>query len=356
MRSGAWRPPSICRSDPVPTAAILGTGLIGTSVGLSLRSAGWVVSGWDPDDEVVTTALELEGIDMIATDRDQALAHADLVVLAGPPGAVVADLTGLVTEALVTDVAGIKAPVVQAAEHLSHFVGGHPMAGREHAGPRAASGSLFRGAAWILCTDGVASADLTRMEEIVTSLGAVPVTMTAAEHDAAVAAISHLPQVLASALVRVAAADPHALDLAAGSFRDLTRVALTEPIWWAEVLVGNRREVQRVLGLLVEGLEGWSAALSEGSVEAPTAWLQEARRVRRAMAPPVVAVGVVLKDRPGELGAVGRALAATGVDVRDLQLRHAPHGGGGVLTLSVRPGEAETLRAALSVEGFAVEE
>ena len=339
----------------MPAAAILGTGLIGTSVGLALRAAGWVVTGWDPNRAVLAEALELEGIDASADNRNEAIGPADLVVLAGPPGAVVADLAGLATEALVTDVAGVKLPVVRAAQHLAHFVGGHPMAGREHAGPHAASAALFRGASWILCTDGASDGDLTRMRDVVMSLGAVPVTMTATEHDAAVAAISHLPQVLASALVEVAACDPHALDLAAGSFRDLTRVALSEPTWWAELLVINENEVRRVLGLLIETLDGWSAALGEGALDRLSGRLREARHLRRAMAPPVVAVGVVLEDRPGELGAVGRALAVSGVDVRDLQLRHGPHGGGGVLTLSVRPGEAEALRVALAAEGFELE-
>ena len=338
------------------TAAILGTGLIGTSVGLSLRASGWTVGGWDPDPSAVAVALELEGIDAIAVDRQEAIEDADLVVMAGPPRAVITDLAGMVTGALVTDVAGVKQPVVAAAGHLAHFVGGHPMAGREHVGPRAASGALFRGAAWILCTDGVAQADLSRMAEIVKGLGAIPVTMTAVEHDAAVAAVSHLPQILASALVQVAGADPHALDLAAGSFRDLTRVALSEPAWWAELLVANRGQVRQAIGSLMETLEGWNSALEEGAVDRLSAQLQNTRHVRRAMAPPVVAVGVVMEDRPGELGAVGRALAVTGVDVRDLQLRHGPHGGGGVLTLSVRPGEAEALRDALVAEGFELEE
>jgi prephenate dehydrogenase len=314
------------------------------------------VTGWDPDPAALGVALELRAIDEQAADSAEALQSADLVVLAGPPAAVIGELAGLSTGALVTDVAGIKAPVVAAAGHLNHFVGGHPMAGREHAGPRAASAALFRGATWILCSDGATEADLERTREMVMSLGAVPVTMTAGEHDAAVAAISHLPQVLASALVQVAADNPHALDLAAGSFRDLTRVALSEPSWWAELLVINQSELRRVLGSLIEALRGWSAALEEGAIDRLATDLREARRVRRAMAPPVVAVGVVMRDRPGELGAVGRSLAASGVDVRDLQLRHGPHGGGGVLTLSVRPGEAEALRAALTAEGFELEE
>jgi prephenate dehydrogenase len=340
----------------VPNATIIGTGLIGTSVGLALRASGWFVTGWDPDRDALQAALDLGGIDERSGVSDEAIGRADLVVLAGPPGSVVADLAGMVTPALVTDVAGIKVPVVAAAGHLTHFVGGHPMAGREHAGPRAASAALFRGATWILCSDGASEGDLARMQDVVTSLGAVPVIMTAAEHDAAVATISHLPQVLASVLVRLAAEDPHALDLAAGSFRDLTRVALSEPAWWADLLMINQNEVRKVLGSLIEDLRGWSSALEGGAVERLATELQEARRVRRALAPPVVAVGVIMQDRPGELGAVGRALAAGGVDVRDLQLRHGPHGGGGVLTLSVRPGEAETLRDALIAEGFDLEE
>lgn len=340
----------------MPNAAILGTGLIGTSVGLSLRGSGWVVKGWDPDPSSLRAALDLEGIDSAAADREAAIGGVDLVVLAGPPGAVIDALPGLTTAALVTDVAGVKLPVVRAAVRLAHFVGGHPMAGREHAGPRAASAALFRGASWILCSDGAAAADLAAMSEIVVDLGAIPVVMTAAEHDAAIAAISHLPQVLASALVQVAGADPHALDLAAGSFRDLTRVALSEPLWWAELLVANQGPVRRAFASLREILDGWDTALEEGAVERLSIQLQEARNIRRALGPPVVAVGVVMQDRPGELGAVGRALVATGVDVRDLQLRHGPHGGGGVLTLSVRPGEAEALRDALAMEGFELEE
>lgn len=333
-------------------AAILGTGLIGASIGLGLRERGWFVTGWDPHPSASDTALGRGAIDAVGDDRDVVIGGADLVVLAGPPAAVVADLAAMRTDALVTDVAGVKVPVVAAANHLEHFVGGHPMAGREQAGARAASPALFRGAAWILVTDGAGGPDLARLSSIVESLGAIPVQMTAAEHDAAVATISHLPQVLASALVELARHDSHAFDLAAGSFRDLTRVALSEPDWWAELLVANRQEVQRSIDSLIASMRRWADALESSDIDSLVASLDAARRDRRDMAPPVVAIGVLLEDRPGELGAVGRALATSGVDVRDLQLRHGPHGGGGVLTLSVRPGEAEALRAALAGEGF----
>ncbi len=152
--------------------------------------------------------------------------------------------------------------------------------------------------------------------------------------------------------MELAAADASALRLAAGSFRDLTRVALSEPQWWAEVLLANREQLAQSLGRLAELLGRWSAVLAQGDEAAVVQALAAGRSVRAGLAPPVVAVGVVLEDRPGELAGVGRALATSGVDVRDLQLRHELHGGGGILTLAVRPGEAETLRQALAAEGF----
>ncbi len=333
-------------------AAILGTGLIGASIGLGLTDRGWSVTGWDPDGEALAAAQSRGAVAATCTGIGEAVAGAELVVLAGPPRAVIDTLGDLRTGALVTDVAGIKEQVVAAARHLPHFVGGHPMAGREHAGAAAASEALFRGAAWILVEDGTEPADLARVSEIVTGLGARPVVMKAAEHDEAVAVISHLPQLLSAVLMAQAAADPQALELASGSFRDLTRVALSEPDWWAELLLANSPHVRNALRGLTELAGRWDRALDLGDSAYVTAALESARRDRRHLSPPVVAVGVVLEDRPGEIAAVGRALARSRVDVRDLQLRHGPHGGGGILTISVRPGESEGLRHALTGEGF----
>ena len=284
-----------------------------------------------------------------AAEHAAALLGANLVVLAGPPAAILADVSTLDTPALVTDVAGAKVPVVAAATGLEHFVGGHPMAGREVRGADAASIALFRGAAWVLVTDGAHEADLARMEEIVGSLGARPLRMTAVEHDEAVAVTSHLPQVLAAALLGAASDTPRALDLAAGSFRDLTRVAASDPALWSGLLEINAGYVGPALRRFAVRLEAWADAIGVENVEDA---LASAAATRRSLAPPLLAVRVVLADRPGELAKVGQALAASGVDVRDLQLRHGPHGGGGILTLSVRPGEAEALRSALAATGL----
>jgi prephenate dehydrogenase len=287
--------------------------------------------------------------------REELLADpGDLLVLAAPPSAVAAELRGLHTDALVTDVAGVKGPVTAAGRHLARFVPGHPMAGREVGGPGAASAALFRGAAWVLVTDAAPAADVAGVAAVVETLGARPVFMTAADHDAAVAVVSHLPQVVASALVREAASATAALDLAAGGFRDLTRVAASDPGVWVDLLVANAGPVAAVLREFAGRLGVWAEWIDDGATPELLAALDDARSIRRAIAPPVVAVAVALADRPGELARVGRALEASKVDVRDLQLRHSPHGGGGVLSLYVRPGEAEPLRAALVAEDLLV--
>ncbi|MDP3983910.1 MAG: prephenate dehydrogenase/arogenate dehydrogenase family protein [Acidimicrobiia bacterium] len=333
-------------------AALLGTGLIGSSIGIGLRGLGWTVVGWDPDPTALRGAGSVGAIDRTSVEEGAAVEGADLVVLAGPPLAIEARLRSLSTEAIVTDVAGVKVPMVEAAHHLAGYVGGHPMAGRETSGPEGASGSLFRGATWILTTDGVGSGPLEFMERLVFDLGAVPVRMEAAEHDAAVAAVSHLPQVVASALVNRVGRNPAALDLAAGGFRDLTRIALSDPAWWSDVLVENRASLAPLLRELAEDLEVWAERLEDADREQVGAEMLAARTARRSLAAPVAAVGVVLDDQPGEIARVGHALESSGVDLRDLQLRHATHGGGGVLTLSVRAVEASRLREALRAEGL----
>lgn len=333
-------------------ALILGTGLIGASVGAGLAQAGWRVAGWDPAASALEGALAMGGIGEVVGDPGRAASTFDLVVLAAPVRATIASLGELRTTALVTDVASVKTPVVVAAAHLPRFVGGHPMAGRESSGPGAASAAMFRGASWILTEDGCAEADLAAMEEVVEALGAIPVRMAAADHDAAVAAVSHLPQVVASALVNLVASRPGTMGLAAGGFRDLTRIALSEPGWWGDVLAENRHSVSRLLRDLGAELEQWAASVEAADVAALTGRLESARNTRRAMAAPVGAVRVLLEDRPGEIARVGHALAETGADVRDLQLRHATRGGGGILTLSVASGQEAALAIALEAEGF----
>jgi prephenate dehydrogenase len=340
----------------MPTVAIIGTGLIGASVGLALHDQGWATVGWDPSPSALELASERHAADRAADSVSDAVRDAQLVVLAGPLEGNLQTLRQLRTDALVTDVTSVKLPLVGVAPAGTRFVGGHPMAGREHAGPEAASHALFRGAPWVICDDGASGADVEELVGIVRSVGANPVVMGAQRHDEVVAAVSHIPHLLAVALVGSISDDSEAAELVAGSFRDLTRVASAEPSWWPQVLTANAAAVTDALDRLTGDLEALRTQIESGDIEGLTARLESARNRRLAMAPPVARIRVILQDRPGEIAAVGHALQTSKVDVRDLQLRHAVLGGGGILTLAVRPGESEPLKAALTAEGFEVED
>jgi prephenate dehydrogenase len=309
------------------------------------------VVGWDRDPDILAAAVA-RGCVTPAGDAAVVLdAPRDVVVLAGPPTAVIDEVAAAGTANLVMDVAGVKAPVL-AASRLARFVGTHPMAGREVAGPEAASAGLFRGAAWLVTTDGATAGDLAQVEALIGVLGARPVRMTAAEHDRAVALVSHLPQLLAAGLMNEATDRGEVLDLVAGSFRDLTRVAASDPALWVDVLQANRVAVLDVLDEYIERLGHFASALEGEDRDGLAGELTRAAVSRRRLGPPLATVGIALADEPGELARVGHALERSRVDVRDLQLRHAPFGGGGVLTVSVREGDATGLRAALLAEGL----
>ncbi|MDJ0791419.1 MAG: prephenate dehydrogenase/arogenate dehydrogenase family protein [Acidimicrobiia bacterium] len=335
------------------SAVVIGTGLIGGSIAAGLRRAGWHVLGYDADPAVAREAHDRGLVDGTAESLASAVEAADdLVVVAAPPKATVEILSSIDTDAVVMDVAGVKEPMLAAGSRLAHFAGTHPMAGRETSGPSAASAALFNGATWVVASESdEAAAELA--VEVIESLGARPVTMDAHDHDRAVAMVSHLPQVVAGGLLASAADHPESLDLAAGSFRDLTRVGASVPFPWVEILQTNRAAVIEAIATLREHLATIEAAIVSEDDQLLT-MLSDAREVRLALGSPVAQIRVALADRPGELARAGHAFEASGVDIRDIQMRHAPHGGGGVLTLSVRPGEEGALRLALEEEGLLV--
>ncbi len=335
----------------MPLVGVIGTGLIGGSIAAGLTANGWDVVGYDPDRESLEVALERELIG-IAVDSIAGILEAppEIVIVAAPPKATIEILSNLDTSVVVMDVAAIKSVVHDSAEHLPGFVGTHPMAGREFSGPTAASPALFRGATWVV-VEGSSIEATDVVIEVIETLGANPLFMSAASHDEVVASISHLPQLLAASLLTSVSDIPDALDLAAGSFRDLTRVAASQPVPWVEILKSNEAAVLRAVERLRIQLDTVEAAIVADDDELLT-YLSHSRETRRALGAPVAAVRVGLADEPGEIAKVGHALEASHVDVRDIQMRHAPYGGGGVLTLSVRAGEEEALRHALRHAGL----
>ena len=235
--------------------AILGIGLMGGSLGMALRARGLAqtVVGWDHNAEAMTLALQLGAIDTVEPDLNLAVQAADAIFLAVPVGAAPSILERIgphvLPTALLSDLGSVKTEIVVAGARLfgDRFVGGHPMAGSEQSGAGAARADLFADAAWAIVPAKPASSlsepFLARLLALVTALDARPLLLDSATHDRLVALISHLPHALAFALHRTVESDLErnlARQLAGGSYRDMTRVAASDPTLWRGIFQANR--------------------------------------------------------------------------------------------------------------------
>jgi prephenate dehydrogenase len=240
--------------------AVVGLGLVGGSLARALRGAGYRVVGVDRAH--VRRAARRAGAVSATAATVEAVAGADVVVLAAPPAANRRLLGRLVRAAgpdlVVTDVGSVKGPIVEEARRLGlrRFVGGHPMAGTERQGFSASTADLFRGAAWWIVPAADPRATRT-VRSLVEAVGARPLVLTASTHDRVVAFLSHAPQVASWALLAAARADPLVRRYLAGAgpgFRDMTRLARSPRPLWREVLAENRREVRRAVAALARRL------------------------------------------------------------------------------------------------------
>jgi prephenate dehydrogenase len=352
--------------------AVVGTGLIGGSVGLALSARGFEVVGFDRDEARLARAKQLGAISEIAVTLVDAVVGADLVVVAVPVGGV----ADAVIEALdagaavVTDVGSVKAPVVTAVERArpeasARFVGGHPMAGSEQEGVDGADATLFVGSTWALTpsanTDERAYSHVLR---VVRDLGADVVTVTPDHHDELVALVSHVPQLAASTLMDIAAANeedrPTMLRLAAGGFRDMTRIASGHPGIWPDILATNRDAVLSALDTYVAALLHAREIVSSGSREDLLALLERARSARRNLpigvstATDFVELRVPVPDRPGVIAEVTTLAGRLGVNVIDVEIAHSPEGGRGVMVLLVAAVDADAYERGLHDLGYPV--
>ncbi|MBW3604854.1 MAG: prephenate dehydrogenase [Actinobacteria bacterium] len=359
--------------------AIIGTGLIGTSLGLALQEVHEVdeVVGYDRDTDRLTAALHRGGITVAALSATQAVVDADLVVLAVPAPAIapVADEVAgaLRAGAIVTDVASVKTAAVstlqQALPDDVWLVGGHPMAGSHETGPEHASGELFVGATYLLTptthTDPQAYRTLHRL---VAGIGARPMAVDPGDHDRLVAVISHLPQLAATTLMNLAADQAqrqHAglLLLAAGGFRDATRVAASNPQLWLDICAENRAAIVTVLDDYAAQLAQLRATIAAADEERLRTVLMQAQQARRRLPRKAVGGGALVElllpipDRPGVLAEVTTSVGAVGVNIEDFSIDHAAEGGRGALRLIIAgAGAAATAAAALKERSYEVRE
>ncbi|MGD9696887.1 MAG: prephenate dehydrogenase/arogenate dehydrogenase family protein [Thermoleophilia bacterium] len=335
--------------------AIVGVGLMGGSLGLALRGAADAreVVGADPDPEALRVAVAVGAISRAAGSLEEAVEGACAVVLSAPVPA----LAGLARRALaaspddcvVTDLGSTKSGLIAALGpgERTRFIGGHPVCGAERSGVAFARRGLFSGATWFLTPAAEARPELfERLHALVASVGARPVAIDAGVHDRLMALVSHLPHVLASALINQAADTApegrQALRSAGPSFTDLTRVAGSNPPLWADILLANRDAVLEAMDAYATRLDEVAAALRRGDREWLLGFVDDAGRARgRLLAaadqgPSAPArVVVAIPNRPGVISEIATALGHAHINIEDLTLRPGPPDGEGELELVV---------------------
>lgn len=268
------------------SAALFGLGLIGGSLGLALRQAGWHIYGADQDSSVLARALDLGAVDAAAREG---MLNVDVAVIAVPPFAleavVVKVARRLGSNTVLTDVASAKQFVLDAFADLemrSRCVGGHPMAGLETTGIESARADLFHGAKWIVTPGEFSRPEaVTQVEGLARAAGATPIRMDAETHDREVATLSHLPHAIAAALMHLSR-DLRHVEAEGGSWRDCTRVGGVDPDLWTQILLSNREEAAKALSAFDHKLTELRRALATGDEPGVRNFLKVAREAKES--------------------------------------------------------------------------
>ncbi len=344
------------------TIAVLGLGLIGGSLAFRLRNKGHRVIGYDVSEERTQTALHLGAISEGRSSAAEAVKESDLVFIAAPVGAIVPIIEEIMPhtrpEAVVTDVGSVKRPIMERVEVLQPsftFIGGHPMAGSEQGGIEAADPNLFENAVYVLTPINEDSAGEGPFRQLVglieSDLGATVMVMEAKVHDEVVASVSHLPHIVAAALVhalgRTAEKIPAALALAAGGFRDTTRIASGLPDLWADICLHNRAPVLPTIAFMQDALEEVQEALLTQDADGLREFFAIARALRaevpaaqKGLIPPLFDVMVPVPDMPGAISAVTSLLASAELNVKDISIVRQREGEVGALRIGLADGQS----------------
>jgi prephenate dehydrogenase len=348
------------RPRAVASVAIVGTGLVGTSVGRAAKRAGTAgIVAWDTDPGTLA-ASGLPAADSLAA----AVADVELVVVAVPVSALAATVREVLAAndaVTVTDVGSTKRGVAAVTD--ARFVPGHPLAGGATGGPARATADLFDGATWILTPTPASKADrVALVERFVASLGARPVSLDADTHDRVLALTSHLPHALANLLVQdVAAGGEETLGFAGAALREMTRVAGANAGIWADIFLENADELARALTSHADAAAGVVAALERRDRHFLEQWIEGAAATRSRMlehayqtdARQLHRIRVRVPDKPGVLARITQTLGASGINIEDFELRHVSPEYGGVLVLLVAGAEnLELARTLLRRDGY----
>ena len=360
--------------------AVVGFGLVGASFAAAVRAAypDTRVRAVDIDERTLAEAVERGWATDGALPDDPAFERfvgdgCDLVVLATPVGAAeryFEDLARWDYRGIVTDTASTKARITALAErvlpHPENFVPGHPMAGSEVNGIEGARPDLFKGAHWILCPDADTPAEhFPRLHELVTSIGARVIALPREDHDEAVAVVSHVPHIMASSLVQLAsrhADDQQALmRLAAGGFKDSTRIAAGSPELWCGIAFDNKEALSDGLDEIRGIIGAFADALASDDRAALTALLADAAAARRALPAAwvpsterLLEVRIPMEDRPGVVAEVTTVTSSVGCNIQSIEIDHVTEDSAVLSLVLTDEGDIGQLSAQLINAGFSV--
>jgi prephenate dehydrogenase len=337
---------------------IVGSGLIGTSIGLALSAKGVAITMVDIDPIAQGLAQDLMG-------GVPSESGAQVTVIASPlstTSEVIRALKSTTINLGFIDISSVKtSPLLEVESSgfdMAKFLPTHPMAGREVGGAESARGDLFQGRPWMIDPRGVDSDLLAAGREIIAICGGHLIEMAASEHDRAVALVSHLPQLLSSLLAaQLEGAPPTWLELAGGGLRDTTRIAASSPRLWREIIAANQEALGPLLDRVIDDLRALRSELSDPArVEE---FIQNGNRGRSLIpgkhggtARNYTYLPVVIEDKPGQLARLFDECAAAEVNVEDLAIEHSPEQYTGLITLALSQSDAEKLYQHLLKEGW----
>lgn len=340
---------------PTMNISIIGLGVIGGSLGLAIKQNNprVVVTGFDRPQQI-ERALHRDAIDIGASSLSAAVHDADIVFLCTPVSSILSLIPDIASQikknAIVTDVGSTKSKIVRTAKKLFRsngiFIGGHPMAGSEGKGVEFADALLFQNATYMLCAEQSQKRKISALTSLLHSIGARVLFLSAKEHDAVAATISHLPQLVAVAMMTMVGkknkTNPAFLQLAAGGFRDITRIASSPYEMWRDILASNSKEIRSIIKEFSSLLNRFETDLRTQHTQTNFAdRFRNAKTLRDAIPKnskgflhPLFEVYISVEDKPGVLARLTTALYKAGINIKDIELLKIRDGRGGTFRIS----------------------
>lgn len=330
-------------------------GLIGGSIGLALKKSGKIkkITGYDVSKDSLIEAREIGAIDCIADDLKKAVLMTEVIIIAAPLGqyeSILKEISPLLNaDVIVTDVGSVKGFISSMFQKYLpkniQFIGGHPMAGSEKDGIKAARSSMYENAYYFLTpSENTTQNTIEKIKTLVTEMKAYPIIVTPQEHDKIVAMISHIPHLTAAMLViSLSLCDgTKYLPFAGGGFRDSTRIASGNPEMWKDIFLYNKTEVLRSIEGLQKNLSNFKYALYTEKEDEILEILGEAKRTRDKIPgrftdymPPLHEIVIDVEDKPGILGNLTRILGENNINIKDIEILHAREGEKGVVKIGL---------------------